>query len=380
MKKLSSVFLSLVLMLSCFAVPNIVANASYGDTILDKEDYFDTQTNGKYYSFELDEPAYLCVDFESEKELIFGIESKELSYNSDIANLDVFNFYDYYSDGEQWMDSFHETKYFPAGEYRCVLEYENYPKKDIDYSLTITDVTESVTSAKWNKSVYYSDMDDESFLLLNVYPKGSLPEKLKFSSTNKKVAEYSGDSHVRNNGLGETVISATIDNSIVASCQYIVDTDYMVLFDGQTQTLPTVNGKKVKWKSNNKKVATIKGNKVKAVAPGNVSLKCKVNKITYCVKLHVASQEKILSKIKSEIKSKNSNMSNFKITHIWKGVHYDEPIICIQYSCKKANGKTVSKYCYGYSRWIYSKKNKGKTKYYVFDDSKYYTKSFTKVK
>lgn len=366
MKKVSCIFLSIVMVFTAMFAFSIDAYAA--QTVYLSQSGQISDNDEEIFDFYLEKPRYVSLSFSSSSALDISIENIDLDTDW----------------SKSVVTSYYTTLYCPEGEYEVKLSGENlydysYEGNDISYSISIVDSTVAPSKLTPSKKTVKLGIYDSGYLDYTCSPENSLVDKETWSSSNKKVATVSKGGYVVPKSLGTTTVTVKANGGASAKFNVVVNWNYIGIFTGSSRNAPTVNGKNVKWKISNKKIASIKGNKIYAKKAGNTTLKCKKGKITYTVKLHIVSYNTLLKKTKSKLKDSLKDPDSLKIYHVWKGYSSEsDPTIVIDYGAKNSYGAMVrDDYCVGYS---YYNAKKNKTLYSAYSsESKPKLKSMKKV-
>ncbi len=203
-------------------------------------------------------------------------------------------------------------------------------------------------------------------LKYTITPENSYISKVKWSSSNSKVATVNSKGKVTAKGLGKCTITLTVNGKIKAKCTVTVNEMDMYVFKGDTFNLPKINGKKTtNWKSKNKKIATSK-TKLKGKKQGKTTITKKVSKVTYVCNVYVTDYKKLTK----EAKKINPNG---ELVYTGYYSEYDDnynpkplsrPAICLQYRYP-----TIFGYDYEDELFVYTKDFKLESVcYYDTDD------------
>jgi len=374
MKKVSCVFLSIVMAFTAMFAFSIDAYAS------EKIIYSEPEGLAGNYKYEehwfcLEHPRYVTIKFSSATPMKFYMVSSDTDDDGNTIDDEPLLL--------ENTNSYTESFWLDEGEYDFYIErpsnYTDFDDDLVPYALSVIDNTVIPENLEpLEKTVKVGIYDKERLRYIS-YPYNSIADKEMWTSSNKKVATVSNGGYVVPKSLGTTKVTVKANGGATAKFNVIVNWNYIGIFSGSSRNAPTVNGKNVKWKISNKKIASIKGNKIYAKKAGNTTLKCKKGKITYTVKLHIVSYNTLLKKTKSKLKDSLKDPDSLKIYHVWKGYSSEsDPTVVIDYGAKNSYGAMVrDDYCVGYS---YYNAKKNKTLYSAYSsESKPKLKSMKKV-
>ena len=114
--------------------------------------------------------------------------------------------------------------------------------------------------------------------------------KVKWSSSNKKIAKVSSTGKVTGVKGGNAVIKAKVGSKTLKCKVKVFGLNYAyytLKTVGSTKTLKVTNGKNTSWKSSNPKVVTVNNGKIKAVASGTAKITCKTRGVKLICKVYV---------------------------------------------------------------------------------------------
>ncbi len=398
---------------TAYAADKTICNDS--DSIKDNDYY--------YYEFTLDKPRYVTASFSSSSKLTFVIVDKESEYFPGCEDLGDKDGEDYYSYVNKTSKSYSEKFYLYSGSYKVYIvgpKYDLYDDDDYDdyyddyydqfyyddnyyddyfdnhfyeydsfdeyiratvpappaptiptinYSFKIVDSTATPKKIAANPKTVKISLGYYAGLYYDIKTKNALVSKETWTSSNKKIATVDKYGTVKGKGMGKTTVKVKVNGGASTKFDVIVNNTYYQIFTGSSKNLPTVNGKKVKWKSGDSFVASVVGNKVKAKKTGKTTLTYKSGKTKYTVDVLAVSYDTLLKKTKSKIKDNLKDPDSMKIYHIWRGYDPDgSPTIILDYGAKNSYGAMVrsdKKVGYAYYDW-----NKKKVKYGMYTPEK----------
>ncbi len=396
MKKILCLILTLILVFTSLFAFSTTAYAADKTICNDSDSVNDNDYC--YYEFTLDKPRYVTVSFSSSSELTFVIVDKESDYYPDCEELDYKDGQDYYSYVNKTTKSYSGKFYLYSGSYRVYLvgpkydlyddDYDDYDDyyddyydsfyddenyyndyynnhyfdynsfdeyiratvpappapviPTINYSLKIVDSTAKPKKIVANPKTVKVSLGYYAGLYYDIKTKNALASKETWTSSNKKIATVDKNGNVKGKGMGKTTVKVKVNGGASTKFTVIVNNTYYQMFTGSSKKLPTVNGKKVKWKSGNSSVASVVGNKVKAKKTGKTTLTYKSGKTKYTVDVLAVSYDTLLKKTKSKIKDNLKDPDSMKIYHIWRGYDlYGSPTIILDYGAKNSYGAMV---------------------------------------
>lgn len=365
MKKVSCILLSIIMAFSTMFAFSIDAYAEQNVYLSQSG-----QIGGwgeEIFEFYLEKPRYVTLNFTSSSPLDIEIE-----------NIDLDNDW-----SKSSLTNYSTSFYFPEGEYEVTLSDDSYYESDdlnmIDYSINIVDSTAVPTKLTPTEKTVKLGIYDSGYLNYKCSPDNAIADSETWTSSNKKVATVGNGGYVTPKSLGKTTVTVKVNGGASTKFNVIVNWNYIGIFSGSSRNAPKVNGKNVKWKIGNKKLVSVKNNKIYAKKAGNTTLKYKKGKITYTVRVHIVSYNTLLKKTKAKLKDTLKDPDSLKIYHIWKGYSNEsDPTIVIDYGAKNSYGAMVrDDYCVGCS---YYNAKKDKSSYSVYsNDSKLKLKSMKKV-
>lgn len=167
--------------------------------------------------------------------------------------------------------------------YRLLVEEE---QQEQDYAPKII-LNNDVLNLKVGKS---------KRLEFEVSPEGFYYDKVKWESSNEKVAKVNYQGRVDAVGLGQAEITATLKGGVdgmIAKCLVTVDETDKFVFKGDKIRLPKINDVyRSGWKSGKKTVVT-SNNYAKGIKQGKSIITKKVDGITYKCNVYVTDAEKL---------------------------------------------------------------------------------------
>lgn len=374
MKKVSCILLSIIMAFSTLFAFSINAYADEKIIYSEPEGF---AGNYKYeeHSFYLEHPRYVTIKFSSATPMKFYMVSS--------ATYDDGNPIDDEPILLENTNSYTESFWLDEGGYDFYIErpsnYTDFDDDLVPYALSVIDNTVIPENIEPLEKTVKVGIYDKKRLRYTSYPYNSIADKETWTSSNKKVATVGNGGYVTPKSLGKTTVTVKVNGGASTKFNVIVNWNYIGIFSGSSRNAPKVNGKNVKWKIGNKKLVSIKNNKIYAKKAGNTTLKYKKGKITYTVRVHIVSYNTLLKKTKAKLKDTLKDPDSLKIYHIWKGYSNEsDPTIVIDYGAKNSYGAMVrDDYCVGCS---YYNAKKDKSSYSVYsNDSKLKLKSMKKV-
>ena len=363
MKKILSLSLSFVMLASITFGLNFTADAAtIIKTFSGSIEYYDYIDESFSIS---NEKLKITISLNTDKPVDFSVCDDEFN--------DIICVYD--------VTSYSKTVTLSKGTYNIMLNGDYYYDYDDDYyydyddiycnySIKVTDVTKYSSSIKLKTTSKKLSVGSSTTLKYTLGPSGSIAKSLSWSSSNNKVATVNKSGKVVAKGLGKCTITAKLNNGKTSKCTITVNNKSIYIFTGTTRSLPTINGsKKVKWKSKNKGIATVTGQKVKGKKQGKTTVESKYKDVTYKVSVYAVNYNNLLSATKSKLKDMLKDPSSLKVYHIWRGYDSDgDPTIVLDYGAKNSYGAMVrDDYCIGYYHYD-SKKGKFVCKIYFSEN------------
>lgn len=318
------------MVLSVFVVAPVVADAGSGTwvqmfnkygTLYDYNDY-------AYESFTLSKKtdvAFVMGSYYSEGYYRFTIEN---DYGTIVYERS--NYIDDYEDDQEYYTT------LAAGTYYVNI-YNNDDTNNESltydfYAYRFNSIPTNPTSLKLNKKKITLSRNS-TYTLKATYKPSEVSSKLKFTTSNKKVASisYSGNyCHVTAKALGTATITAKMGNK-KAKCTVTVNKCWLEIGKGKSKSLTSyvkkVSGyKKAKWSSSKKKYVTVsKKGKVKGKKHGNSKITAKIKGKKYTLTVYCYDKKVIKKKTLACIKERLLVPSSFKVGTV-KYPHF--------YSCK----------------------------------------------
>lgn len=352
-KKIISLFLSLLILVSVTSVASMPAQAA--TTIKSIKSYFDDYDDMRDYSFDLSKKTKVKFTFNSDISTDVGI----YYYNDDdYERKELVN---------RTTKSFTKTVTLNKGTcyihlYSCA-DWDDENK--YNFSLLIQNVTVNSTGVKLRKSGTTCAVGKQIQLNPIYSPEGSIPKSVTYSSSNSNVASVSKSGLITAKNLGKCKITVKLNNGKKATYVVTVRSKKLYVFKGSSRTAPKINGKtNSKWKSSKKSIATVKGQKFKGVKQGATTIKTTVNKVKYTCYFYVVDYntmyKKGVSKYKDDLKDPNS----FTVYHKYRGYDVDgNPCIVLDNGAKNSYGGMVRGYC---NIWAYFNPKTKKFEYYYY--------------
>lgn len=200
------------------------------------------------------------------------------------------------------------------GTYTLILQENNDWEFDYNFSIKATPADKVPTKTLKLSKSSISLSKGKTYNLKAKYTPLYSTDKIKWSSSNKKIATVDEAGKVTAKGLGETTITAKMGTKS-AKCTVNVTSTYIEIDKGKSKSLSSmlknIKGyKKATWKSSNKSVATVsESGKVKALKHGKTKISAKISGKTYSITVYVYDHDVLVSQARSKLKSilKNPN-------------------------------------------------------------------------
>lgn len=340
MKKFLSIFLALTLALSIFIIP-VTANAetknfnlslgkSYSGTIEESSSsFFFYNTNDHKYSFTMSSScnAKISVNLKG-KSMSWDIYKTGGYYNRTLSKASLY--------------------YLEKGE-----SYYIQIKGAGDYTLKVSKAAADKLSIKTKSGKTTSSSKTVPFTFSGTYDYAK--DHLSIKSSSKKVAsasyqlvsEKSGKMTITPSFYGKTVVSLKMKGgNTVKYTLYVTQGHWYVAKGSKAKAPKPVGVKKPKWKSSNKKKATIKkkSGKIKAKKGGRVTFTAKKGKVSYRLKTVITDYIKLGKKAYKKIKENVNNPDKLKIYNVYKGYSKQingvskVPVVVVDYGSTNSNG------------------------------------------
>ena len=356
-KKLVSVLLSLVIMLSTVAFLAVPIQAA--GTIKSIYSSFDWLDDEYYGSFSISRKSDIKFTFKSEIKADVNVYDENYDDVLDYKNTESFTKTVTLDKGT------YEFELVPYGD----VSYGDYDEDDYDFSLLIQDVTVYSTGIKFKSKGRTCSVGSKFILKPTLSPSGSIPKSISYTSSNRKVATVDKNGKVTAKGLGKCTITAKLNNGKKATYIVTVNSTKLYVFAGTTRTAPLINGKtKAKWKSSDNSIATVSGQKFKGIYEDVAKYTTTVSKVKYTCYIYVVDYKTLYKDGVAKYKDDLRDPDSFRVYHIYMG--YDsngEACIVLDCGAKNGYGGMVRKYCNIYQRY------NTKTKYFVYG---YYTTNY----
>lgn len=364
-KKLVAFLLSVVIMLSTFSILAIPAQAK--GTIKSVSSSLNWVNDDYSYFFTIKSKRKIKFTFRSE-------------HTADITLYDANDYDDVFEYNKR--KSLTKTVTLDKGKYEIeVSAYVDYDdEKDYDFSLLIEDVTVNSTGIKFEKNSKTCSVGTTFKLKPTFSPSGSIPKAVSYTSSNKNVATVDKNGTVKARALGKCTITAKLNNGKKATYTVTVNTKRMYVFEGSTRTAPLINGKtEAKWKSSNRSIATVSGQKFKGVLEGITKYTTTVSKVKYTCYIYVVDYDSLYKDGIAFYKDNLKDPDSFKVYHIYRGYDSDGiPTIVLDCGAKNSYGGMVRNYCNIYQ--IYDSSTKWFKYGYYTTDYKIYLNGEKKIK
>lgn len=340
MKKVTSLFLALIMVIGIVCIP-VTAYAAESFDLKLGETYIKTLEKTIFgydtheYSFTMTESCNIAIVVATESEDIsFSfVKPSTYSYFTNSSTITSPGAIAYVTKGNTY-----KVKVSGSGKYGVKVAKVD-PDKITSKGKTIKITAKKVVTFKFSGTTDYAK------------------DRLSVKSSNKKVATATvsasgntGTLTITPSYIGKTVITVKMGGS--NSIKYTVHgTDgYWFVAKGSKAKAPKPSGvKKPKWTSSKKKVATIKKKtgKIKAKKGGRVTFTAKKGKNKYRVHTVVTDYIKLAKKTYKEIKNNVNNPDKLKIYNVYKGYSKQIdttrkiPVIVIDYGSTNDNGAMV---------------------------------------
>lgn len=356
-KKIISLFLSLLILVSVTSVASMPAQAA--TTIKSIKSSFDWINDERDYSFKLSKKTKVKFTFSSK------------------ISTDVEIYYYNDMDDEKYVvdrktKSFTKTVTLNKGTYYIDLySYVDWDDENTyDFSLLIQDVTVNSTGVKLRKSGTTCGVGKKIQLNPIFSPEGSIPKSVTYSSSNSNVASVSKSGLITAKNLGKCTITVKLNNGKKATYVVTVASKKLYVFKGSTRTAPKINGKtNSKWKVSRTSIATVNGQKFKGVKQGATSITTTVNKVKYTCYFYVVDYNTLYNNGVAIYKDDLKDPNSFTVYHEYRGYDFEgSPCIVLDSGAKNSYGGMVRDYC---NIWAdYNPKTKQFDYYYYCTDYK----------
>lgn len=345
MKKLVSVILALMMVVSIFTIVPFTADAAtetyslslgtkYSKTLDPAAVYYIYKVyNSHVYDFSISKTSNYKISFSTKENVTWSLES---------------------SKSGTMESSQSKSKY-------VYLTKDNYTLKvtgEGKYAIKVTKAAANKIKLKSKsgklgtskKTVTFSFSGSEGYAKAN----------LKVSNSNKKVASVKksidsaskGSITITPKKMGKTVITLKMKGGNTVKYTAHVTKAYWFIAKGCKSKAPAPLGvKKPTWKSGNKKVATInkKTGKIKAKKGGRVNFTAKKGKVSYKVVAIVTDYVALGKKAYKKIKSIVNNPEKLKIYNVYKGYSkliykgHKVPLVMIDFGSTNDTGAMTRK-------------------------------------